>query len=177
MLVPPKLQVAVDVGCRRHSVAIGLSNGELLEAFDIDHRPEGFADFFRRIERHHRRYPAAQPTVAMEGYNGHARPLDTLVGERGWPLLNVNNLKLKRFKEMFPAAAKSDKIDAQRMLDLMQLGEQMPQVENRDRPRFLPVIKRNSGKGRGSLELEGFFAQISALCSPVDLVGIWVNTQ
>jgi transposase len=128
MLVPPKLHVAVDIGCRRHSVAIGLSSGERLEEFDIEHRPEGFADFFRRIERHHRRYPGSVPTVAMEGYNGHARPLDTLIGERGWRLLNVNNLKLARFKQMFPAAAKSDRIDTRRMLDLLQLGEHMPQA-------------------------------------------------
>jgi transposase len=128
MLVPPKIHVAVDVGCRRHSVAIGLSSGERLEEFDIEHRPEGFEDFFRRIERHHRRCPGSVPTVAMEGYNGHARPLDTLIGERGWRLLNVNNLKLARFKQMFPAAAKSDRIDARRMLDLLLLGEHMPQA-------------------------------------------------
>jgi len=46
MVVPPKIHVSVDVGCRRHSVAIGLSSGEVLEEFDIDHRPEGFADFW-----------------------------------------------------------------------------------------------------------------------------------
>ncbi|MGB5832327.1 MAG: hypothetical protein WBG92_10105 [Thiohalocapsa sp.] len=73
MLVPPRLHVAVDVGCRRHSVAIGLSSGELLEAFDIAHCPEGFEDLFGRIEQHHRRFAGAEPTVAMEGYNGHAR--------------------------------------------------------------------------------------------------------
>ncbi|AGA90442.1 transposase IS116/IS110/IS902 family [Thioflavicoccus mobilis 8321] len=128
MVVPPKIHVSVDVGCRRHSVAIGLSSGEVLEEFDIDHRPEGFADFFNRIERQHRCFPGAVPTVAMEGYNGHARPLDTLICKRGWRLLNVNNLKLARFKQMFPAAAKSDRIDARRMLDLMLLGEHMPQA-------------------------------------------------
>lgn len=35
--------------------------------------------------------------MAIEGYNGHARPLDTLICERGWQLLNVNDLKLARF--------------------------------------------------------------------------------
>lgn len=57
MLVPPRVDVSVDVGCRRHSVAIDLSTGagELLEELDIEHRPEGFEDFFRRTERHHRR--------------------------------------------------------------------------------------------------------------------------
>jgi hypothetical protein len=110
-------------------VAVGLTSGELLEEFDIDHRPEGFADFFNRIERHQRRYPGPV-AVAMEGYNGHARPLDTLVREHQWRLLNVNNLKLARFKQVFPAAAKTDRIDARRGLELMQLGEHMPRARD-----------------------------------------------
>ena len=61
----------------------------------------------------------------MEGYNGPARPLDTWIGERGWRL-NVNHLKLARFKQMFPAAAKVDRIDARRPLDRMRLGEHLP---------------------------------------------------
>jgi hypothetical protein len=129
MVLRPELRVSVDVGCHRHSVAVGLTNGELLEEFDIDHRPEGFADFFSRIERHQRRYPGPV-AVAMEGYNGHARPLDTLVRERQWRLLNINNLKLARFKQVFPAAAKTDRIDARRGLELMQLGEHMPRARD-----------------------------------------------
>jgi len=30
--------ISVDVSCRRHSVAMGLSSGEVLEEFEIDHR-------------------------------------------------------------------------------------------------------------------------------------------
>ena len=41
-----ELRVSVDVGYRRHSVAMGLSSGEVLEEFEIDHRPEGFEEFF-----------------------------------------------------------------------------------------------------------------------------------
>ena len=47
-----ELRVSVDVGYRRHSVAMGLSSGEVLEEFEIDHRPEGFQEFFSRIEKH-----------------------------------------------------------------------------------------------------------------------------
>ncbi len=39
-----EIRVSVDVGSRRHSVAIGLSNGEVLEEFEIAHRVEGFKD-------------------------------------------------------------------------------------------------------------------------------------
>ncbi len=95
MLNPQALQlrVGVDVGSRCHSVAVGLSDGSLLEEFEIPHTAAGFGDFFARIEGHAKRHPYPI-AVAMEGYNGHVRPLDSLVRARGWRLFNVNNLKL-----------------------------------------------------------------------------------
>ena len=73
-----ELRVSVDVGCRRHSVAMGLSSGEVLEEFEIEHRPEGFQEFFSRIEKHQKARNCVV-AVAMEGYNGYARPLDNMV--------------------------------------------------------------------------------------------------
>ena len=120
-----QLRVGVDVGSRCHSVAIGLSDGSLLEEFEIEHRAEGFQVFFARVEACARRY-GVPIAVAMEGYNGHVRPLDSLVRARGWQLFNVNNLKLARFKEIFPAAAKSDRIDSRKTLELFQLRDHLP---------------------------------------------------
>jgi transposase len=120
-----ELRVSVDVGYRRHSVAMGLSSGEVLEEFEIDHRPEGFQEFFTRIEVQRKKRNCAV-SVAMEGYNGHARPLDSLVRERGYRLYNHNNLKFARFKEIFPGAAKSDRIDARKGLELFQLSDHLP---------------------------------------------------
>src|SRR5262249_43882026 len=62
-----------------------LSNGEVLEEFEIVHRPEGFGEFFSRIEKHQRERGCAV-AVAMEGYNGYVRPLDSLVRQRGYRL-------------------------------------------------------------------------------------------
>lgn len=121
----PQLCVSVDIGCRQHSVAIGLPNGDLLDEFDILHRPEGFKQFFDRID-HHCRQHGKEVAVAMEGYNGYARPLDSLVKMRGYQLYNINNLKLARFKEIFPAAAKTDRIDACKGLELFQLRDHLP---------------------------------------------------
>ena len=127
MLNPQSLQlrVGVDVGSQCHSVAVGLSDGSLLEEFEIPHTAAGFRDFFARIEGHAKRHPYPI-AVAMEGYNGHVRPLDSLVRARGWRLFNVNNLKLARFKEIFPAAAKSDRIDSAKTLELFQLRDHLP---------------------------------------------------
>jgi Transposase len=81
--------------------------------FEIGQRPEGFAEFFTRIEKH-QQVRNCEVAVAMEGFNGCARPLDAMVRRRGYRLYNINNLKLARFKEIFPGAAKSDRIDARK---------------------------------------------------------------
>lgn len=123
--VPLEIRASVDVGCHRHSVAMGLSNGELLDEFESVHQPEGFRDFFSRIEKYEKQY-TCPVSVAMEGFNGYARPLDSLVLARDWRLFNINNLKLARFKEIFPGAAKNDEIDARKGLELFQLSKHLP---------------------------------------------------
>jgi transposase len=117
-----QLRVAVDVGCERHRVAVGLADGSILDEFDVTHNAEGVRNFFDRVSRHEVALglPVA---VAMEGYNGYARPIDQQVMARGWQLFNVNNLKLARFKEIFPAPAKTDAIDARRILQLFNLKD------------------------------------------------------
>jgi transposase len=113
----PELQVAIDIGCRFHRVAVGDADGHILDQFDVQHSPRGLDMFFDRIT------PLAHGTVAvaMEGYNGWARPLDQRILAQGWKLFNVNNLKLARYKEIFPAPAKSDDIDSLRMLELFRM--------------------------------------------------------
>lgn len=118
------LHVALDVGCRRHRAAIGNAQGRVLAEFDVEHNAVGFADFFRKIEG--QRNPQQPVWVAMEGCNGYARPLDRKVREHGYRLLNVNNLKLARFKEIFPGPAKTDALDTHRMLELLRVQTQVP---------------------------------------------------
>ncbi|MBU0596453.1 IS110 family transposase, partial [Candidatus Bipolaricaulota bacterium] len=108
-----------------HRVGIATPDGSILEEFDISHTDAGFQEFFRRVEE--RRQQLSLPVaVAMEGYNGYARPLDRLVQEKGYRLFNVNNLKLARFKEVFPGAAKTDPIDTRKILELFRLKDQLP---------------------------------------------------
>ena len=131
---------------------MGLSSGEVLEEFEIDHRIEGFQEFFSRIEKH-RKKENCGVAVAMEGYNGHARPLDSLVRERGYRLYNLNNLKFARFKEIFPGAAKSDRIDARKGLELFQLSDHLPLAkevlqEVRGTPPENEVLKRLTRRRR-----------------------------
>ncbi len=175
MLNLPSLQlrVGVDVGSRCHSVAVGLTDGSLLEEFEIPHTAAGFGDFFARIEGHAKRHPYPI-AVAMEGYNGHVRPLDSLVKARGWRLFNVNNLKLARFKEIFPAAAKSDRIDSAKTLELFQLRDHLPMAgevlqEVMATPEENNVLKRLSRRRRRLVNEQGrvasaMQADLQAVC-------------
>ncbi|MFE8073482.1 transposase [Marinobacteraceae bacterium S3BR75-40.1] len=127
--MPSSLLVAIDVGSQFHQVAVGDDHGRLIDEFRVDHAPTGFTAFFERVEG--LRGTSEQVIrVAMEGYNGWARPLDSLVLERGWELYNVNNLKLARYKEIFPAPAKTDAIDSRRMLELFSLSDQRGVARN-----------------------------------------------
>lgn len=119
------LRIGIDVGSASHRVAVGLPDGKLIDEFDMEHHAEGFSQFFKRISALEERHQLPV-SVAMEGYNGWARPLDGQILHRGWRLYNVNNLKLARYKEIFPAPAKTDAIDARRILELFQLSAHVP---------------------------------------------------
>jgi transposase len=120
-----ELRVAVDIGSSRHQVAIGTADGKVLEEFAITHNREGFEQFFSRILVHEKRLNLPV-VVAMEGLGGWARPLDRMIQKHSYELLNVNNVKLARFKEIFAAPAKSDPIDTRKMLELMHMRESLP---------------------------------------------------
>ncbi len=123
-----EIRVAVDIGSRQHRVAIAGPEGRILGEFDLEHNPAGLREFFHRVEAHERdlKLPVV---VAMEGFNGHARPLDSQIRRREYRLFNVNNLKLARFKEIFPGPAKSDPIDTRKMLELFQLRDSLPRAK------------------------------------------------
>ena len=123
------LCVGIDVGCKAHRVGIARPDGSILEEFDISHTDVGFQEFFRRVEAH-RDQLALPVAVAMEGFNGYARPLDRLVQRRGYRLYNVNNMKLAQFKKIFPGPAKTDAIDTRKILELFILKEHLPMAKD-----------------------------------------------
>lgn len=135
---PHTLFVGIDVGSQTHSVAFGDEHGHVLHAFEMNHSHESFEHFFATLEQYSQIHHAT-PHIAMEGYNGWARPLDQMILERGYALYNVNNVKLSRFKEMFPGAAKTDQIDARRILELLILDRHVPTAKN-----ILQPIDRHS---------------------------------
>lgn len=121
-----QLLVGVDVGYRNHHVAISAPSG-IVDQFEISHDNKGFEYFFNQISTQARRFKVPD-VVGMEGTNGYARPLDQMVKDKGYTLLNVNNLKLARFKEIFASPAKTDRIDAGQIVTLMRMAPFMGQA-------------------------------------------------
>ncbi len=119
-----EIRICMDIGNRKHHVAIGLSTGEVLENFDLCHKPTDIQAFFHKIHQYQKQYNLSV-AVAMEGYNGYARPIDRIVLEKGYRLLNVNNNKLAQFKKIFAGPAKTDKIDALKMFELFSLSDHL----------------------------------------------------
>jgi len=124
-MIMAELRVALDIGSKKHRVGIATGDGRLLEEFEMTHDKDGFELFFRRVAVFEKQvdYPVV---VAMEGLGGWARPLDRMIQQHGYELLNVNNVKLARFKEIFAGPAKTDKIDTRKILELMHMREVLP---------------------------------------------------
>ena len=53
----------------------------------------------------------------------------------------MNNLKLARYKDIFPAAAKNEQIDARKMLELFHLRESLPLAKE-----VLQEVKKRSAR-------------------------------
>jgi hypothetical protein len=62
---------------------------------------------------------------------GMLRLLDQLIQQKGYILYNINNLKLARFKELFSGPAKTDAIDARKIVEFMRIA---PSFQENDEP-------------------------------------------
>jgi transposase len=124
-----RLLVGIDVGCRQHRVAIARSNGDIVKEFRVPHTASGFGTLFSELE-HFASTLRLPIVIGMEGFHGYARPLDQWIGQKGYPLLNSNHLKLARFQELFSGPAKTDVIDARKIVELMRWA---PHLQERRR--------------------------------------------
>lgn len=120
-----KVLVCIDVGFQKHYAAIALSTPDSLQRLDgfpISHTPEGIDFFFKRLEEIKSTHQLPIH-VAMEGYNGYARPIDSYVLEHGYRLFNLNNVQLANYKKLVRKRAKSDPVDSWKMVDLFRFHE------------------------------------------------------
>ena len=177
-----EFSVGIDVGARRHHIAIVDPDGQLSESFEIAHQQSGFDQLFSRLSYYQKQF-GATPVVGMEGLGGYARPLDRQIQHAGVALFNLNNLTVNRFRQLFGADAKNDHRDARMIARMVHLRHGFAGKGERILYSVLPVdrghqsIKRLARRQQRLIEekvrlLMRMKADLLAVCpSLLDLAG------
>ncbi len=127
----------IDVGSERHHVVIMNDKDEILYDREVMHKFSGFHEAieeFRKIEARE----DVTITFAMEGKNGYGSPFDRILIENGFILYNVDNLKLKRFKDVFGAEWRNDRRDARMLAKMLKIRDY---VDNGKEKAFIEIKK------------------------------------
>ncbi len=130
----------IDVGSERHHVIIMDNQEQILYDREVTCK---FSDFHKAIEEFREIEAKEKMTIefAMEGKNGYGTPFDRLLIENGYRLYNVDNLKLKRFKDVFGAEWRNDRRDAKMLAKMLKLREY---VDKGKEKAFIEVTKMPS---------------------------------
>ena len=119
-----RLSGGIDVGCESHYITILDDKDNVLYNQKISHRINEFAEsinLFRKLEKQER----GKISFALEGKNGYSAPLDRILLDKGVTLYNVDNLKLKRFREAFAGEWRDDQRDSLMLSKMLKLKEHL----------------------------------------------------
>jgi len=117
-----RLSGGIDVGCESHHITILDEEGNVLYNKKISHRINEFTEnikLFRKLEKQER----GKLSFALEGKNGYSAPLDRILLNKGFTLYNVDNLKLKRFREAFAGEWRDDERDSLMLSKMLKLKD------------------------------------------------------
>ena len=117
-----RLSGGIDVGSESHHITILDEEDNVLYNKKISHKIDEFTksiNLFRKIEKKER----GKLSFALEGKNGHSNPLDRILLNKGFTLYNVDNLKLKRFREAFAGEWRDDERDSLMLSKMLKLKD------------------------------------------------------
>src|SRR4030067_3250257 len=124
------LSGGIDIGSESHHVIIMDDSGKILCDRKVAHRFSGFREAigeFKGIEEQQR----GEITFAIEGNNGYGAPFDRILMENGFKLYNVDNLKLRRFRDVFGVEWRNDRRDAKMLAKMLKLKDHMDAEEEK----------------------------------------------
>ena len=117
-----RLSGGIDVGSASHHITILDEEDHILYNQKVSHQLIEFTQTikqFKKIEKKEK----GKISFALEGKNGYSAPFDRILLNQGFTLYNVDNFKLKRFREAFPGEWKDDKRDALMLSKMLKLKE------------------------------------------------------
>ncbi|MEW5817451.1 MAG: IS110 family transposase [Spirochaetota bacterium] len=129
----------IDIGSEYHHIIIMDKEEKVLYDQKIRHNVSEFNRVVKElkvIEKKQR----GKISFAIEGKNGYGAPFDRILIENGFTLYNVDNLKLKQFRNVFGAEWKNDQRDARMLAKMLKIREHL---ETEREKAFLVVEKSN----------------------------------
>ena len=117
-----RLSGGIDVGSESHHILILDDEENVLYNQKVAHKLNEFTEnikLFRKIEKKE----GGKISFALEGKNGYSNPLDRILLDKGFTLYNVDNFKLKRFREAFAGEWRDDERDSLMLSKMLKLKE------------------------------------------------------
>jgi len=134
-----RLSGGIDVGSESHHITILDEEDKVLYNQKVAHKLNEFAEsikLFKQIEKKE----GGKISFALEGKNGYSAPFDRILLEQGFTLYNVDNLKLKRFRQAFAGEWRDDQRDALMLSKMLKLKEHL----NSEREKVFIKIEKPS---------------------------------
>jgi len=117
-----RLSGGIDVGSGSHHILILNEEDNVLYNKKISHRINEFAEninLFKQMEKRER----GKISFALEGKNGYSAPLNRILLDQEFTLYNVDNFKLKRFREAFAGEWRDDERDSLMLSKMLKLKD------------------------------------------------------
>lgn len=117
-----RLSGGIDVGSESHHITILDEEDHILYNQKVAHKLNEFTEnikLFKQIEKKE----GGKISFALEGKNGYSAPFDRILLNQGFTLYNVDNFKLKRFREAFAGEWRDDERDSLMLSKMLKLKE------------------------------------------------------
>jgi len=90
----------IDVGSESHHITILDEGDHILYNQKVAHKINEFTESIKKFKKIEKK-EGGKISFALEGKNGYSAPFDRILLNQGFTLYNVDNFKLKRFREAF----------------------------------------------------------------------------
>jgi transposase len=117
-----RLSGGIDVGSEFHHITILDEEDHILYNQKVAHKLNEFTETIKQFKKIERKEKGVI-SFALEGKNGYSAPFDRILLEQGFTLYNVDNFKLKRFREAFSGEWKDDQRDTLMLSKMLKLKE------------------------------------------------------
>jgi len=115
-----RLSGGIDIGSASHHITILDEEDHILYNQKVSHNLNEFRETIKQFKKIEKKLKG-EISFALEGKNGYSAPFDRILINQGFTLYNVDNLKLKRFREAFAGEWRDDGRDALMLSKMLKL--------------------------------------------------------